>query len=196
MHKAHGFTLVELMVALAIVALLATLAAPSFSRLIASTRMSGNVNGFLADMRYARSESIRRGGGVTLCRSDAPEAADPVCADASGPGGSGGQSNPGWISGWIVFHDLDNDGAKAPAETLLRVQSPITALNAIGDSNPGPGRFRFTATGRLLRADAATTLHFGSAPLFAVDAQRTVCVNPGGRARIAGDGNATCGASQ
>ena len=42
--------------------------------------MSGNVNGFLADMRYARSESIRRGGGVTLCRSDAPEAAAPVCA--------------------------------------------------------------------------------------------------------------------
>ena len=66
MHKAHGFTLVELMVALQIVAILATLAAPSFFRLIVSTRMSGNVNAFLADMRYARSESIRRGGGVTL----------------------------------------------------------------------------------------------------------------------------------
>ena len=196
MHKADGFTLVELMVALAIVAILATLAAPSFSRLIASTRMSGNVNGFLVDMRYARGESIRRGGGVTQCRSDAPEAADPVCAQDSGPGGTASQSNPGWVSGWIVFHDLDNDGEKAPTETLLRVQSPIAALNAIGDTNPVPGKFRFTATGRLLRADDATTLRFGSAPLFAADAQRTVCVNPGGRARIAGDGNAACGASQ
>lgn len=76
------------------------------------------------------------------------------------------------------------------------MQSPIAALNAIGDGNPLPGKFRFTATGRLLKADAATTLHFGSAPLFALNAQRTVCVNPGGRARIAGDGNAVCGPSQ
>ena len=190
MHKAHGFTLVELMVALAIVAILATLAAPSFAHLIAATRMSSSVNGFLADMRYARSESIRRGGGVTMCRSDAPEAANPVCAPDSGPG------SIGWVSGWIIFHDLDNDGDKALTETLLRVQSPIAALNAISDVNPRSNKFRFSATGRLLRADDAATLHFGSAPLFAINAQRTVCVNPGGRARIAGDGNAACDGSQ
>ena len=187
MHKAYGFTLVELMVALAIVAILASMAAPSFSHLMASTRVSGNVNGFLADLRYARSESIRRGGGVTLCRSDAPEAANPACAGDAGPGSAG------WASGWIIFHDLDNDGEKGPTEPLLRVQSPITAMNAIHDGNPMSSKFRFTATGRLLTADAATTLVFGAAPLFAINEQRTVCVNPGGRARIAGDGSAACG---
>ena len=75
----RGFTLLEIMVVLAIVAILATLAVPSFTRLIQSNTMSSNVNTFMADMRYARSESIRRGGGVVMCRSDAPEATLPVC---------------------------------------------------------------------------------------------------------------------
>ena len=72
MNKSHGFTLLELMVVLAIVAILTMLAAPSFTRLIQSITMSSTVNTFLADMRYARSESIRRGGGVVMCRSDDP----------------------------------------------------------------------------------------------------------------------------
>ena len=100
--------------------------------------MSGNVNGFLADMRYARSESIRRGGGVTLCAAMRPRPPPRSALQDSGPGGPASESNPDWVSGWIVFHDLDNDGEKAPAETLLRVQSPIAALNAIGDDNPCP----------------------------------------------------------
>jgi prepilin-type N-terminal cleavage/methylation domain-containing protein len=78
MTKARGFTLLELMVVLAIIAILVTLAAPSFTRLIQSTTVSSNVNNFLADMRYARSESTRRGGQVVMCRSDAPEAAPRV----------------------------------------------------------------------------------------------------------------------
>ena len=176
------------MVVLTIVAILATLASPSFARLIQSTMISNNVNTFLADMRYARSESIRRGGGVVLCRSDAPEAAVPACGSDAGPGGHG------WVSGWIVFHDLDNDGVKAPAEPLLRVQSPLTSTNAINDANALSSKFRFTATGRLLTPNPAT-LHFGALPLFATDVQRTVCVSPGGRARIAGDGTANCGNS-
>ena len=185
MHKAHGFTLLELMVVLTIVAILAALATPSFARLIQSTTISGNVNTFLADMRYARSESIRRGGGVVMCRSDAPEAANPACGGAPGPGG--------WASGWIIFHDLDNDGARSATETLLRVQAPIAAMNAISDSNASSSLFRFTATGRLLNQSSPATLHFGALPQFATDVQRTVCVNLGGRARIAGDGSTDCG---
>ena len=190
MPKSHGFTLVELMVVLAIVAILASLATPSFASLIQSTLMSSNVNTFLADMRFARSESIRRGGGVVMCRSDAPEAANPVCGSDAGPGARG------WVSGWIIFHDLDNDGVKDPAEPLLRLQSPIASINAISDSNTLSSKFRFTATGRLRNLNTATTLHFGAQPMFAADVQRTVCVNPGGRARIAGDGSADCGSGQ
>ena len=185
MRISRGFTLIELMVVLAIVAILASLSAPSFARLIQSTVISGNVNNFLGDMRYARSESIRRGGGVVLCRSDAPEAANPACSDA-------GSNTNGWVSGWIIFHDIDHDGARGNADTLLRVQAPITSINAIKDGANGYAKFRFTATGRLLNLTATTPLVFGASPQFDSATQRAVCISLGGGTRIAGDGAASC----
>ena len=191
MNKSHGFTLLELMVVLAIVAILTMLAAPSFTRLIQSITMSSAVNTFLADMRYARSESIRRGGGVVMCRSDDPEAANANC-------GSG--STTGWVSGWIIFHDRDNSGTRTSTgespEPLLRVQAPITSINTITEKTDAATVFKFKATGRL--SFFGTTLRFGSTPPYANDVQRIVCVNRGGYARIALDsegkptGNALC----
>lgn len=184
--KIRGFTLVELLVAMAILAILTALATPSFKRIIQSNAISNGVNTFLADMRYARSEAIRLGGGVVMCRSDAPEAANPTCGSGSGPGGNG------WISGWIIFHDLDNSLQKANAEPLLRVQAPITNIDAIGD-NGGSTKFAFTATGRLRNlSSSAARLQFGSNDNFTNDMQRVVCVTVGGRARISGDGTAGC----
>jgi type IV fimbrial biogenesis protein FimT len=182
-YKSAGFTLLELMIVVAIVAILTTLAAPSFKNLIQSNTMSSAVNTFLADMRFARSEAIRRGGGVVMCRSDAPEASPPVCGTGSGPGGNG------WVSGWFIYIDQDSNGAVSTNE-VLRVQAPITAVNSIVAS-ASRNTFQFAATGRL-SLSSITSLQFGSNPPFANDAQRVVCVSVGGRARIAGDGNASC----
>lgn len=190
MNKSHGFTLLELLVVITIIAILTMLAIPSFKQLIQSNTMSSNVNTFLADLRYARSESIRRGGGVVMCRSNAPEAASPVCNNLSGPGGNG------WVSGWIIFHDFNNDGVKDAAEPVLRVQAPISSMDSIVEQKASPSaQFQFTATGRLRNLTSATTLQFGGNPMFANEVQRTVCVSLGGRARIAGDGNASCGSN-
>lgn len=184
--QASGFTLLELMVVLAIVAILATLAAPSFSRLIKSSAISSAVNIFMSDMRYARSESLRRGGRVVMCRSDAPEALAPGCSSGSGAG------EKGWVSGWIVFFDTDNDADKQANEPLLRVQSPITGIDAIVEGGTGASTLlRFTATGRLLKPSSATSLQFGG-DNYAENVQRVLCVSPGGHARIAGNGAALC----
>ena len=174
----------------AVLPILIALAAPSFKQLIQSNSMSSTVNTFLADMRYTRSEAIRRGGSVVMCRSNAPEAASPACNNLSGPGGNG------WVSGWIIFYDQDGDGTRAAASTdpVLRVQAPITSIDSIVESKASPpAKFQFTATGRLLNLSSATSLQFGGNPTFANTAQRVVCVSLGGRARIAGDGNASCG---
>lgn len=182
----RGFTLLELMVVLAIVAILAMLAAPSFTRLIQANTISSVVNTFLADMRYARSESTRRGGGVVMCRSNSPEAANPTCGNGSVPGDNG------WVSGWIIFQDWDNDGTQDSTEPLLRVQSPITSMDSIKEEGDTSTRFRFTATGRL--SIATTPLTFGGSN-YANDVKRLLCVNLGGRAQITPPGTTDCGNS-
>lgn len=183
----QGFTLLELTVVLAFVAVLTTLAIPSFKRLAQSSTMSGNVNTFMADLRFARSESMRRGGGVVMCRSDAPEAVSPICNTSSGPG------DRGWVSGWIVYLDAHNDGVIDSGD-LLRIQAPIAGIDSIAENGGNASSiFRFTATGRLLDVSSATSLQFGGSA-YAGDVQRVLCVSSGGRARIAGNGAASCGA--
>jgi type IV fimbrial biogenesis protein FimT len=188
MQKQRGFTLIELMVVLAIVAVLVTIAAPSFTKIIQANSVATTVNVFMSDLRFARSESIRLGGGVVMCRSNAPEDATPACNSGSGP------NSEGWSTGWIIFHDLDGDDAKGAAEPLLRVQAAISSVKSMTESKGSPtGTFRFTATGRLRDVASATDIKVGSSSLFTSDMQRLICVSLGGRARIAGDGSAACG---
>ena len=188
MYQSRGFTLLEVMVVLAIVAILTTLAAPSFVSLIQSNAVSSNVNTFISDVRYARSEAVRRGGAVLMCRSDAPEAAAPVCNTTAGTNG--------WASGWIIFEDRDgslNYSTSTDASQLLKVQGPITNLDSIMEtSGSGATKLQFTATGRMKGLSSATALQFGSNITMPNNRQRIVCINMSGRARIAGDGTASC----
>lgn len=187
MSKERGFTLIELLVTIAIAAILITLAAPSFKGLIQTNAMSSAVNTFMSDLRFARSEAVRRGGTVVMCRSDAPESSNPTCGSASGPGGNG------WVSGWIVFYDENGNGSKNAAEPILRVQSAINSIDSIVERGVGSStKFRFTGTGRLLNLNSATSLQFGGGD-FSNERQRVLCVSLGGRARISGDGTTSCG---
>ena len=179
MHKPRGFTLIELLIVMAISTILIAMAAPSFKTLIQTQQINSAVSIFMSDLRFARSESIRRGGGVVMCRSSNPEASNPTC-------GTG--STLGWESGWIIFHDLNNGGTKTAAEPTLRVQSPFSSIDAIAEAGAAT-KFRFTATGRL-NLSAATSVQFGAGDFSST--QRIVCVHMTGRARIAGDGNSAC----
>jgi type IV fimbrial biogenesis protein FimT len=74
-HRGHaGFTLVELMVTLAVLVVGATLAAPSLSQMIANYRVRGAAEGILGGLNYARTEALRRNTAVAF---------------ALAPGGSG-----------------------------------------------------------------------------------------------------------
>jgi type IV fimbrial biogenesis protein FimT len=189
MKKLRGFTLIELMVVIAIVAILAALAAPSFSSIMVKSNVSSAVNTFMADMRFARSEAVRRGGAVIMCRSDAPEAASPVCNTDDGPGGNG------WVSGWIIFEDRDASLNRNTGDQLLRVQGPITSLDTILEGSSGSTKFQFTAMGRMKSLNSATSLRFGTFASLsnstAQSLQRRLCINQSGRVRIVGDGSIT-----
>lgn len=187
-RKSAGLTLIEILVALSIIAILAAVALPTFKYIIQSIQVSSAVTSFLADIRFARSEAIRRGGSVVMCRSDNPQASAPVCNDTAGAAG--------WAGGWIIFQDLglaSAGGSKDPGDPLLRVQAPLTAIGAIANGQQTASKFRFVATGRLLNDSqgADSSLTFGSAN-YATNVQRVVCFGLGGRARVAGDGSKSC----
>jgi type IV fimbrial biogenesis protein FimT len=180
-----GFTMIELAVVLTITAVLVTLAAPSFKRAYQSAAISSAVNSFMADMRFARSEAIRRGGNVVVCRTNNPDAANPSCGTGSGPDGNG------WVSGWIVFHDLNADTNRNGTDTVLRVHPPVRNVDSI--QVVGNVKFNFFANGRINHN--MTMVSFGSIEAFDEDLRRVLCVSKGGRVRVAGDGWAECASS-
>lgn len=191
MNHPRGYTLIEVMVVVSIIAILTALAAPSFVRTVRSTTISNSVNSFMSDMRYARSESIRRGASVVMCRSNAPEATSPTCGSGSGIDVDGDGLGDGWASGWIVFEDLDGDGTKDANEPVLKVESQNTRIESVMEGGSGSTKFRFTPTGRLRNLSSATQLTFGGTN-YSNDLQRVLCVSMAGHVRIAGDGTTTC----
>src|SRR5215470_11999907 len=102
-----GFTFVELMVVITIAAMLIAIGVPSYRYVTNSNRMSAEVNALLGDMQFARSEALREGRTVSICIS------------ANGTSCSSAYT---WQSGWVVFSDLNNDGAIGANDPILRVQ--------------------------------------------------------------------------
>ncbi len=89
-----GFTLVELMVTVAVLAILLAVAVPSFLDFMAASRGSSISAGFVVDMTRARSEAISANTCVKICQSD--NAQDGTSATCVGTGDD-------WQRGWIMF---------------------------------------------------------------------------------------------
>lgn len=151
-------TLIELLITLAIVAILVVIGLPSLQEAIRTNRVSSFSNDLLSAAAYARSEAVRRSGNVALCASPDPTAggSDEVAAAAT-------CSGTAWADGWIVFVDTDQDGQRQAAELVLRVGDVRDGLNAAASTN------FVLSYDRLGRANlaAAETIDVRSAPCAA-----------------------------
>jgi type IV fimbrial biogenesis protein FimT len=107
---ASGFTLVEMLMTMAIAAIVMALAVPSFRYVTNSNRIAGEINGLLGDLQLARAEAIKEGRNVTVCVS---------------ANGTSCTISTSWQSGWIVFSDPANTGVPAVG-SVVRVQKTFS----------------------------------------------------------------------
>ncbi len=136
-----GFTLIELMVTIAIVAIMASIAVPSFQNFVRQTRVTTQTNDFITGLNYARSESIKQGRRVTMCKS-----ADLATCIAAG----------NWAQGWILFVDTDGNGTKAAAETMLRVHAAMSGGSSLIGGATVSNWIQYMPTGMAVGNGAAT----------------------------------------
>jgi type IV fimbrial biogenesis protein FimT len=108
--KQIGATLAELMVVLAIAAILAGLAIPGFASLVHSSRLSAATTELLVSLHLARSEAIKRNSRTVVCIS----ADGSTCATVGG-----------WQQGWLIFHDANNNSALDPGEAVIHVRQAL-----------------------------------------------------------------------
>jgi type IV fimbrial biogenesis protein FimT len=125
---ARGFTLIEVLVVITISAILLAVGIPMFNSSIASMRASESANSLVATLELARTEAIRRGTTVSLCRvtSTNPTACEGAAA--------GGFAAGDWAAGWMVYADVGGSAIgsfESASDERIQIQAPVAVGTAL-----------------------------------------------------------------
>jgi type IV fimbrial biogenesis protein FimT len=178
LHRPHqrfarGFTAIELMVTVAILAVLAALAAPSFTPLIERWRVRQVAEELQSTLYYARSEAIKRGGNISITRNSNAGA----CTSA-------GSNLALWSCGWtVVFSDPNNNGTQtslqqteAPSNTKVQLSSSQQLI-----SIDRWGQFSISNFDFLIAPDSTNSTNAAK-----------LCISAGGRIKRLDTGSSSC----
>jgi type IV fimbrial biogenesis protein FimT len=169
MKKNSGFTLIELVVTVGMIAIVFAIAIPSMTTFTQNDRLTTNINTLIGHLAYARSEAVKRSQQVSICISS---------NTTSCTGGN-------WQDGWIVYIDADGSNTFTAGEQVLRAQQALDGANtlttAIGTqvTYDYRGYVRPTSVGSFLLCDARSGA-FG----------RTIRISTTGRVRV--EDGSTC----
>lgn len=105
--RQRGFTLIELLVTISIAAILAAVAAPSFTNIVAKQRVSSASSELFSALNLARMEAIKRNRHILVC---------PI-----NTAGTGCLTGNTWTQGWTVCVDGDSDGT---CDTITNASDP------------------------------------------------------------------------
>ncbi|PLY17285.1 MAG: hypothetical protein C0631_00025 [Sedimenticola sp.] len=165
--RPSGFTLVELIVTIAIAAIILTIGIPSFRTLIANSTVTSEVNQLVAYMHLARSEAIKRGRNAVLCATSDGQ----TCSKSIE-----------WQHGFMVFADLNKNRTKDADDVILTVHQPkekrIRILSA--KSNYGRKTISYYPSG--MSPGSTATIEFCDSE--GIGTSKAVIVSNTGRPRV------------
>ena len=133
----RGFTLIEMMVAVALTGLLLSMAVPALQQFTSNARQTSTINDFVSSMHIARSTAVTTNFRTTICASSNGVSCEAVT----------------WDQGWIVFSDRDSDQTVDSDETIVASSDGADGL----DIRSGEfGQFlMYRPNGRVMTASAA-----------------------------------------
>jgi len=174
----NGFTLIELIVTIAVLAIVAMYAVPSFRQVVMDNRLTAQTNEVTSLVSYARSEASKLLEGVVT-----------VCGSTDGASCSG---NSALETGIIIFYDEDMDRAVDAADEMLKVQGALAGGNTLrirGMTSSGGNYVQFDNKGF---PRSLTVADDGSGTFIVCDDRgqsnaRAVSINASGQAYLARD---------
>jgi len=163
----RGFTLIELMIAVAIVGVFLALGLPEMRNLVRNQRLKTTSLDIFASLQLARSEAVKRNTSNVMMA-----------------GKTAGAS--GWQSGWYVCVDSNSDGTCTAADLVLLDQDAVDA--SITLSGPAAA-VTYARDGRLPSGAAAAAFTLKSGSNNKVSPMRCVDIDLSGRPRTRADSN-------
>ena len=160
-----GVTMIELMVVVAIAAIFATIAMPSFTDFLRQVRLSSTMDELSGDLYLARSEAIKRNARVLMCARSTTTST--ICATAP--------ATSTWMNGWLVCYDANSDGVcdatsasdpnpikvHAPPSSPISLSGPAATVTFLPVGNALKAA-TFTMTGSTITTRTASVATSGS----------------------------------
>lgn len=169
MKRESGITLVELIITLAIAAILLSLAVPSFRAISQNNKAVAQGNQFVTAFSYARSEAVKRHLRVSVCASNVDQTA------CSG-------SNTWAANGWIVFTDnVGTVGTIDAGDEILKVWVKLEGQSTVTTVPTDTANISYLQSGALSGGAVTLQLKVGGCT---GDNARTISIAPTGRVSV------------
>ena len=169
-----GFTLIELMVTLAVAIILMASLVPAYTAVVQRNEVTAQINAFVGELKFARSEALKRGAVISLCPATTGSTSCNTASSRWSPSVSGER---------LVFVDIDADGEFNGTDVLLKRVTTNSTTVAVSVVDPsGLSSLSFSPNGLLTAASASIEFSGGGGT------QRCVSLTLTGRSTVASGG--------